>query len=113
MLRLHDLPRHGVDIVIILNAARGKFQLEDRGPIVMVEFLIVKYRVRCIDIRLGKRNFLCFFQCDVGGRLAVFGIGGIIVIVINSHDTRRKVQAFHRLLGAGAYIHQKIIAGNH
>ena len=79
----------------------------------MVEFLIVKYRVRCIDIRLGKRNFLCLFQRDVGGRLVVFGIGGIIVVVVNGHDAGGKLQSPDRFLRAGAHISQKIVAGKY
>ena len=113
MLRLDNLAGNRVDVILVLVPVRHELQLKNRGSVVVVEFLIVKHRVRCIDIRLGKRNFLCFFQRDVGGRLAVFGIGGIIVIVVNGHDAGGKVQPFHLFLCTGAHIRQEIVAGKH
>ena len=101
---LHDLPGHGMDIIIVFNATRSKFQLKDRVPIVVVEFLIVKYRICCIDVGLGQGNFLCLFQSDVGGRLAVFGISRVIIILVDGHDTGGKAQAFYGFLRAGAHI---------
>ena len=102
-----------MDIVIVLNAVCGEFQLKDRGPIVVVEFLIVEYRVRRIDVGLGQRNLLRFLQRDVGGRLAVFDISRVIIIVVNGYDTGRKAQPFHCILGAGAHVGKKIVAGKH
>ena len=113
MLRLDNLAGDRVDVILVLVPVRHELQLKNRGSVIVVEFLIVKYRVRCIDIRLGKRNFLCFFQRDVGGRLAVFGIGGIIVIVVNGHDAGGKLQSLDRFLRAGAHIRQEIVAGKH
>ena len=113
MFRLDNLAGDRVDVILVFIPVCHEFQLKNRGSVIVIEFLIVKYRVRCIDIRLGKRNFLCFFQCDVGGRLAVFGIGGIIVIVVNGHDAGGKLQSLDRFLRAGAHISQKIVAGKY
>ena len=113
MFRLDNLAGDRVDVILVLVPVRHELQLKNRGSVIVVEFLIVKYRVRCIDIRLGKRNFLRLFQRDVGGRLAVFGIGGIIVIVVNGHDAGGNLQSLDRFLRAGAHIRQKIVAGKY
>ena len=113
MFRLDNLAGDRVDVILVLVPVRHEFQFKNRGSVIVVEFLIVKYRVRCIDIRLGKRNFLCFFQRDVGGRFAVLSVGRIIVIVVNGHDTGGKLQSPYRFLRAGAHISQKIVAGKY
>ena len=113
MFRLDNLSGDRVNVILVLVPVRHELQLKNRGSVIVVEFLIVKYRVRCIDIRLGKRNFLRLFQRDVGRRLAVFGIGGIIVIVVNGHDAGGNLQSPDRFLRAGAHISQKIVAGKY
>ena len=113
MFRLDNLAGDRVDVILVLVPVRHEFQFKNRGSVIVVEFLIVKYRVRCIDIRLGKRNFLRLFQRDVGGRFAVLSVGRIIVIVVNGHDTGGKLQSPDRFLRAGAHISQKIVAGKY
>ena len=113
MLRLDNLAGYRVDVILIFVPVCHELQLKNRGSVVVVEFLVVKHRVRCVDIRLCKRNFLRLFQRDVGGRLAVLSVGGIIVIVVNGHDAGGKLQSPDRFLRAGAHISQKIVAGKY
>ena len=113
MFRLDNLSGNRVDVILVFIPVRHELQLKNRGSVIVVEFLIVKYRIRCIDIRLGKRNFLCFFQRDVRRGLAVFGIGGIIIIVVNGHDAGGNLQSPDRFLRAGAHIRQEIVAGKY
>ena len=83
---LHNLPGHSMDIVIILSAVYGEFQFKNRGSVIVIEFLVVEHCALDFDIRLGKRNFLCLLQSDVGGWLSVFGISRVVVIVVNGYD---------------------------
>ena len=53
----------------------------------MVKFPVVKNGVCRIDTCMGKGNFFGLFQGDVGRRRTVFGIGGIIVVIVYGHDS--------------------------
>ena len=87
MLRLKDGSVYGVYVVFIFHAACGKFQLKNSSSVVMVKFPVVKNGVCRIDTCMGKGNFFRLFQGDVGRRRPVFGIGGIIVVIVYGHDS--------------------------
>ena len=91
VFRLYNIPRHRMNVIFVFVSVSGKFQLKDRGPIIMIKFLILKYRIRCIDIRLSQGNFLCLLQSDIGRWLSVFGISRVIIVVANCHNIRSKV----------------------
>ena len=80
-----------MNVIFILISVRSEFQLKDWGSIVMIKFFIIEYRVRSFDICLGKRDLLRLFQSDVGRRLTVFGISGVVIVIIDGHDTGGKV----------------------
>ena len=111
MFRPYHLACNGMNIVFILISVGSKFQLKNRGPVVVVEFLIVEYCVRSRDVGLGQRNFLRLFQGNVGGRLSVFGISRVVIIAVNGYNAGSKAQPFYGFLGAGAHILQEIAAG--
>ena len=113
MLSSYNLSGHGMNIVFILIPVRSKFQFKNRGSVIVVELPVIKYRVRSVDIRLGKCDFLRFLQSNIGRRLTVFGISRVIIVAIDGHDAGRKIQPFHRFLGADAHICQKIVAGKY
>ena len=87
MLRLKDGSVYGVYVVFILHAACGEFQFKNSGSVIMVKFPVVKNGVCRIDTCMGKGNFFRLFQSDVGRRRPVFGIGGIIVVIVYGHDS--------------------------
>ena len=87
MLRLKDGSVYGVYVVFIFHAVCGEFQFENSGSVVMIKFPVVKNGVCRIDTCMGKGNFFRLFQSDVGRRRTVFGIGGIIVVIVYGHDS--------------------------
>ena len=52
----------------------------------MIKFFIIENGIGSFDTRLGQGNFLRFFQRNVGGRLAIFGISRVVIIVVNGHN---------------------------
>ena len=113
MLRPDDLARHGVDVVFILVSVGGKFQLEDRGAVVVVEVPVVEHGLRRRDVRLGERDLLRLLQGDVGRRLSALRIGRVIVPAVDGHDAGGKVQPLDRGLRAGAHLLQEVVVREH
>ena len=113
MLRPQDFAGNGVDIVFIFQAAGYELQFKHRGAVVMVKIPVVKHRVGRRHTGLGQGDFLGLLQGDVGRRLPVPCVGGVIVVVIDGYDTRSQLQALDRFLGAGAHPGQEPFAGEH
>ena len=109
MGRLHHLAGGGVDIVFVFDSVGNKFQLKNRGAVVVVKFPVVKHRVRAVHVCLGQGDFLGLFQGDVGGGLAVLRISRVVIAAADGHHAGG--QLFHRRLGAGAHILQKTFCG--
>ena len=74
MLGFYNFARNRMDIIFVFVSISGKFQLEDRCAVVMVELFIFKYSVRCADVGLQQGYFLCFLQSNVRRRLVILGI---------------------------------------
>ena len=75
-----------MNVIFIFIPIRSEFQFKNRGSVIVVELPVIEYRVRSVDIRLGKCDFLRFLQSDIGRRLTVFGISRVIIVVVNGHD---------------------------
>ncbi len=56
----------------------------------MIKLFIIENGIGGFDTCLGQGNFLCFFQRNVGGRLAVFSISRVVIVIINGFNARRK-----------------------
>ena len=79
----------------------------------MIKLFVIKYGIFRIDIGLSQSDLLGLFQSDITGWLPFSGIIRVIVILINGHNTGRKVQRLYRILRAGTQISQELITGNH
>ena len=98
-----------MNIIFIFLAISLKLQLENRSSVIMIKLFIIKHRIRSRNTSLGQRNFLSFFQCDVWRRLPIFNISRIIIIIVNSNDSRTKSKVFNRILGTITHFSQEIV----
>ena len=99
-----------VYIVFVFIAIGGELQFKNRGPVVVVELLVIKHGVFCRNVGLGQGNLLRFFQGDVGGGLPALCICGVVIVAVNGHNPGRKADLFDHRLGAGAHIRQEMVA---
>ena len=56
----------------------------------MIKLFIIKNGIGRFNTCLSQGNFLCFFQSNVRGRLAVFSISRVVIVIINGYNARRK-----------------------
>ena len=113
MLGLDNLSGYRMDIVFIFHAVCVEFQLEYRGSVVMVKLFVVKYSVCRVYVSLRQSDLLCLLQSDVGRGPFSRGVGRVVVVLINGYNVGCKAQTLDCVLGAGAHVLQKVVAGKH
>ena len=76
----------------------------------MVKFPLHKNSIRSAHIGLGQGNFFCFVQQNIVGRISIFSVARIIIILLYGYNPRGKVQFPDRVPGTAAYVPHKILA---
>ena len=100
-----------MDVILVLVAVGDKLQLKYRDAVVVVKFPFFKHRVLRPHVGPRQRNLPRFFQRDIRGRLAIPGVGGVVIVAADGHHAGGQAEIVHGVLRGVAHALQEIIAG--
>ena len=111
-LKLDDLSGSGVDVILILHAAGGEFQLKDGLAVVKVKFAVIPHSILSLHTGVGQGDLTSLRHGDVGRGLAVLFITDVVVGGADVHHIALQSQVGHGHLYVVAQKLQEIVVGH-